>query len=1392
MAHPENRSRRRRKKSWLGRILIWCAGMVVVLLVALVIATPWILRSAVPEAFARYSMQASARGGSLSLLRRELTLQGFILGAPDAPALSLGELGIGLDLRALFKGRIKLRHLRVKDVSVNARRLLALRKSDGEGAVSRKGGLPVELGELALEDIRLISLGERIGHDVRIGRLELNDVSALLDGRNSSVDLQGAIGDGSVNLQLDVGLDGEKLKAAGKYHVDKVPVVGWAGSGPEKSDPLSQGVVDGRGDIHVDYAFEAKSFGAILDGRVSLTGLGVEMAPLEAEGGEANWQGRLALQWSPDLTAPKLRGDGSLDVDTLQLTLSHSSRAPIHAAISDISWHGDFDWRDGFTSEGAVLGTRVEVADASSATPAWRSHAEDFSWRLHARVEDNSGKFAVRVQDFDLARFTVSSNDADAPVGIAVEKLAVDEMRSAQSGDLVLGQATVDTLTVTESGGANNAEAATYRIGGLSAKGMSGDFSGKLHAAQVSAESLDYAQSARHLRADEIDFASVGFSAPAWLGAGELKVKSVRAGEGQGDIWVSGLKLGKVHGDADGSFGAESVDVTHMFQSGSNELSWETSGLKLRAIKGDIKDAAHVSAIDLGALKIGIGETSWESSGMRGTDVVLGMNGNLDVASLALATLERRQPSAGNLHVAELGAHGLRIRDAGAVLDGVKAARLAYNLPDGDTIETHALEARQLSGDLSTGLESGRLSVAGGTGRLVSGARVSAAMLESRGLSVATNGGVALEQAQLGKFSFTGSDAAVLDLDGLGIAALSWAPDGGLSSARAALHAARFARADGVSWSLAVLDAGNLHWDGDAAINADSAALASVSQNRGESRDWRARVLRATGFHLALPGDVAVATLSAESVDGGSGSPAWELTSVDARGLSSSEDHGQKLALFASGAVTVTDKGNGAALSLRRAEIAAFKVDKLEQLSAEQLLVDGLRLGSDKPDWPSRLTVAELRIGKPRLGFDGMVHLGDVLARNPYLIVAQSEDNNWMWPPLPGGNGQEDSKGDGRESSKLGISIESFTTRGPGRIAYIDRATEPAIHLILDPVVVAIENIDTRLPGNLSRFRARGTSSRFAGLSLQGELRKRIEHFDMQLKVTVKGADLPAFNPYIARHEAVAATAGRVDGYNDIAIENDELSGQVDLLLSGLELRSTSGSKAFEKIDPANFPIRTALALLKDRQGNISLSIPLQAQRQGSKYDFVDDFQKDFVRTVTTAGQVAANLSGKTLDSALQLLERTISLLPGISAERYAPVAFAHGEDDLTATPLVYLDQLGKRMADHESLELALCGRAVSDDGEALTEQTSSIGALIAEASKGVFPIYAPGPDGLLALAEARAEIVRRYLRDVHKISEQRLSACEAQIEEAAGAKPRVDLQVKVAAKRRGLFGIFP
>ena len=1374
----------------MRRLVVWSAAVVVVIMAAAVIVTPSLLRAGVPEVFARFGMQASAKGGSLSLLRQEITVAGFVLGAPDAPALSLGELGVGLELRALLEGRIKLDHIRVKDVGLDAERLLALRKLVKSGSTSDGKPLAVEFDRIELEDVRLDSLAERLGYQVRIDRLAISDLSALLADKASRVELQGSIGEGGIDLELEVTLEKQDVRATGRYRVDTVPVQGWARLAQDQQDPLSGGTASGRGAIVLAYGFEAQRLDLSLDGRVGVAGFGLDVAPVRAERGDADWQGRFALQWSPAMATPALSGGGHLDVASLQLAIASDSRPLAQATIDDLSWQGDFNWQDNFHAQGAILGTGIQARDASSAEPAWETRAEDFSWRLQAEVDGASGASATRIQDFDLARISVRAAGGGAPVDIIADKLAMDELRAAQSGDLVLGGATVDALTISATDGAGAADAANVRLVRLAVNGLTGELSGRLHVAQASADSVDYEQGGRRLRAEAIAFGSVGSRVPAWVGADELMVKSVRADAGQGDIWLSGLTASGIHGDADGRFDVQAVDVAQLFHGGSSKLSWDATDLKLRGIAGDAADSALVEEIRLAGAKVGIDDASWEATGLRTKDAVLTPGGDVKLASLGLATLERRQPGSGDLRVEGLDASALSVANGHAVLDRVKAQTLGYRLPAGERLQVNALEARHLGGDAEGGLRIRRFTAAEGSGQLASGARLDAALLDTHELSVSKVGAVAVARAALERFSQRDRDKARTHVRGVHIGASRWAPGAGLSAAGAVVGGAGLRRADGLGWTLADLKISKLDWDGGAGIRADLATLVEVSQVRGQGRDWRAQALRAAGVQLELPEDVHVQGLAAGSVEGGNGSPAWKLVSLDASGLASSPEHGQTIQRLASGAVSVTDEDNGAALKVEHIDIETASVSALQELSAGRLLVKGVQLRSDKPDWPGRLTVAQLQVAKPLLRFDGSLDLGAVVATKPYLIVGREKDNSWMWPPFPGAGRPDKSAVEAQ--SKGDIRVASFATSGPGRVVYIDRGTEPPAHLVLDPLVVAVENLDTRLPGNRAHFRARGTGAAFATVILQGTLTQRVGGHDLGLQLTVKGADLPSFNPYIARHESLAATAGRGDAVGKIAIENDEMSGNVQVLLNGLEIASTAGGTTFELIDPANFPIRTALALLKDRYGDISLNIPLDARTASPRFDVVDEFQADFVRTLTAAGRVAANLPGKTLNRAMNLLEGTISLLPGVDAARYAPVEFADGAYDFSARSLVYLDQLGKRMTRHGSLALALCGRSVAMDANTGVEAASAIDTLFANARKGVYPRFAADRDGLLALARARADNVRLYLRNVHKIPAERLSSCAARVDDTAGATPRVDLQVKTPAKRQGLFGIFP
>ena len=110
----------------------------------------------------------------------------------------------------------------------------------------------------------------------------------------------------------------------------------------------------------------------------------------------------------------------------------------------------------------------------------------------------------------------------------------------------------------------------------------------------------------------------------------------------------------------------------------------------------------------------------------------------------------------------------------------------------------------------------------------------------------------------------------------------------------------------------------------------------------------------------------------------------------------------------------------------------------------------------------------------------------------------------------------------------------------------------------------------------------------------------------------------------------------------------------------------------------------------------------------------------------------------------------------------------------------------------YESLELALCGRSVPKDRERIMEKTSAIDELFAEASAEVYRMHGSERREMVALAETRAETVRRYLRDLRDVADRRLATCDAEFDAESDAIPRVELDVKSPAERRGLFGLFP
>jgi outer membrane protein OmpA-like peptidoglycan-associated protein len=102
---------------------------------------------------------------------------------------------------------------------------------------------------------------------------------------------------------------------------------------------------------------------------------------------------------------------------------------------------------------------------------------------------------------------------------------------------------------------------------------------------------------------------------------------------------------------------------------------------------------------------------------------------------------------------------------------------------------------------------------------------------------------------------------------------------------------------------------------------------------------------------------------------------------------------------------------------------------------------------------------------------------------------------------------------------------------------------------------------------------------------------------------------------------------------------------------------------------------------------------------------------------------------------------------------------FAPGSDELDEVATDYLKRVAAVMKEYPMARLRVCGVATESDRATINQNTSTDAAL-------------------LALAKNRAESIEDRLVQLNSIDSKRIIACEPDIDKAAEAKPRADLEI--------------
>jgi Domain of Unknown Function (DUF748) len=466
-----------------------------------------------------------------------------------------------------------------------------------------------------------------------------------------------------------------------------------------------------------------------------------------------------------------------------------------------------------------------------------------------------------------------------------------------------------------------------------------------------------------------------------------------------------------------------------------------------------------------------------------------------------------------------------------------------------------------------------------------------------------------------------------------------------------------------------------------------------------------------------------------------------------------------------------TDGSDGSAIVRGQAALARLDVRDKDRTVArvERLTATGLDV-----QWPQRVSISDLALQQPWILLER-----DESAALPLraLLPAQTATSP---------NGQPSANGQPKGPA-LAVAVQRLAISGGGA-RVVDRSIQPAFAVDLNQLALKVDGFSTVPSAKPARLELKGRIAPDAALALQGTVGPIGGPLRVDLNGELRELAIPRANPYLLRQVAWKAREGRLMFSIRGRVQGEALDARSDIRLRHLELeRAGPDDQAQGRI---GLPLGLLVSLMKNRQGDITLSFPVSGRLNDPRFDFREAIWKS-VRMVAI-NTIAAPVSwiGRlqyTPDSRIEKVQidpiafqaGTATLTPEGEAQTMRLVAFLDQlpETRLALTPVVTSGDLA-RMA-RQPLEAAIAKAA----RDAKISPEAAAARLFAQR----FP-NRPLPDTPEAVLAALAESERTSTGDASGLATKRMDAVRSKLKEAKVDSARL-VENKVAQRQEAAEG---
>ncbi len=374
------------------------------------------------------------------------------------------------------------------------------------------------------------------------------------------------------------------------------------------------------------------------------------------------------------------------------------------------------------------------------------------------------------------------------------------------------------------------------------------------------------------------------------------------------------------------------------------------------------------------------------------------------------------------------------------------------------------------------------------------------------------------------------------------------------------------------------------------------------------------------------------------------------------------------------------------------------------------------------------------------------------------------------------------------EPTDFGFRIRQLEITGDNVLRFEDESVSPAFRMDLSLLEAGLSDLNSRKPEQPTSVKLKISDTEHARILLNGTLQPFADRLNLDWIGKIESLKLPPLSPYVIQSTGYSFVGGEMHADIPLKITQNELNGEIDLTLYNPRVKRVKAEdpeKEKKGKIQLNMPLDSALKLLRDKQNNVKLKIPINGDISDPKFSVADAINRVLAQTLqkSTVSYLKFMLGPYGIGIAVAELA-----VKSASKIRLNPILFAPRSAELDEAAIDYLQRVAAILKEHPAVQVSVCGVATERDRAALSgSPPTEAGAQPAapKDDKGdkdktrsqKEPAASASTDpALLALAKKRSERIKDQLVKLHGIAAKRIIACKPEIDRGAEAKPRVDL----------------